>query len=734
MTSTFLTLQLFTQNLPRSLATTAAKPDVARDTKYYQDNIDKVTSVDQFLNDHRLFSIAMQANGMGDMTFATAFMRKVLESDLSDPDSFANKLSDTRYVAFAKKFNFTTTGSVQGNLTYTQDDFQLDDTTELYSEHRTQQGVAAATEAQYYRSKIPTISSVDDLISDPRLFSYALTSAGIDPTIASESVIRNVLTSDLSDPTSFANQIGDSRYQDLAKMFTFAADGSVPQGSSAQTASQLDETVYQNYVKTGNDQTPAAAAYNTTYYTNSMASVSSVDDLLNNDRLLDYALTAYGIDPATSKTVVRQVLTSDLSDPSSYANSQTDTHFQAFAAAFHFGTDGSVVGGGGAQTTDQITATTNAYLNNYDSQAKTADNLATSTYTNRINTVTNVDDLLKNNTLYTYALQAYGLDPSQVSKTTIRQVLVSDLSNATSFANSQLDPRYKQLAAAFNFGTDGKAQPPRRAQTEEDELATVSLYGATLASTATDAQKTDAKNEGIYYHNTIITVTTVDQLLADKRLVSYALKAYGLDSANLSNDTLRKALTSDPMDPNSFVNQKGQNPQLRDLAAAFNFSADGKINRVPAQSTQSRNDILQTEDDYVRQTMESDAGEQNEGVRLGLYFQRKASSIKTPLDILADKALYQVVRTALGLPDSVAQADIDKQESMIAKQLDVADFQDPKKVAQFIARFAAMYDVSNNQATASSPILALFDSGDDSTTVGTDQGLLASLQSFNTRS
>src|SRR6185436_6231501 len=107
-----------------------------------------------------------------------------------------------------------------------------------------------------------------------------------------------------------------------------------------------------------------------------------------------------------------------------------------------------------------------------------------------------------------------------------------------------------------------------------------------------------------------------------KRLVAYITKAYGLDGANLSNDTLRKILTSDPTDSKSYVNQKGQDPRYRDMAAAFNFAADGTAKRVPAQSAQTRSNVLQTTDAYVRQVMETDAGTQNEGVRLGLYFQR----------------------------------------------------------------------------------------------------------------
>jgi Protein of unknown function (DUF1217) len=336
---------------------------------------------------------------------------------------------------------------------------------------------------------------------------------------------------------------------------------------------------------------------------------------------------------------------------------------------------------------------------------------------------------LKNDKLYAYALEAFGLDPSEESKSKIRQVLTSDIANPASFVNAQRDPRYRQLAAAFNFGSDGKALQPRRAQTENDELATIRLYGTRVGTSASDTAA--AKAEGVYYHNTMSSIGSVDDLLADKRMIAYVTNAYGLDSDSVSKDTLRKVLTSDPMDKSSFVNTKGQDPRFRDLAAAFNFSEDGKIKRVPAQAAQTRSDVLEISDSYVRQTMESDAGDQNEGVRLALYFQRKAPSVTSPLDILADKALFEVVRTAFGLPDAMSQASIDLQSAMIKKRLDVADLKDPKKVDKFLAQFAAMYDVANNPATASSGALAILDGG--TTTVGTDLGLLGSLQRFNSR-
>jgi hypothetical protein len=75
MLSTYLAFRNLTQDLTKSLARTAAKPDVQRDKEYYEANIGKVRTVDEFLNDRRLFGYAMKAHGLEDMTYAKAFMK-----------------------------------------------------------------------------------------------------------------------------------------------------------------------------------------------------------------------------------------------------------------------------------------------------------------------------------------------------------------------------------------------------------------------------------------------------------------------------------------------------------------------------------------------------------------------------------------------------------------------------------------------------------------------------------
>jgi hypothetical protein len=725
MTSTFLTYRMYAQDLTKSLVRTASKVEVAREEKYYQENIGKVTSVDDLLNDRRLFAYAMKAHGLEDMTYAKAFMRKVLESDLTDAKSFARQLVDSRYAIFANSFSFTKEGTVRSSLPYVQNEFQEDDTIGLYTEHRVKKGASAATEAQYYQSKLATLTSVDELVGDDRLFAFALTAFGLDPKIASETTIRNVLTSDLSDPGSVANSLGNARYVNLASAFNFETGGSIATGSAAQSDAQLIGTVFAYHDASGSGASPAAAAHRTQYFTTAVGSVTSVDDLLADDALFSYALTAFGLNPALHSTdTIRQVLTSDLTDPDSFANTLTDTRYRTLAAAFNFATDGTISGVDGAQSGAQTDSTTELYLTLYDDAAVNAEAVATTFYRNRINLMTSVDALLDNSTLYNYALEAYGFDPKTESKAKIRQALVSDLSDPVSFANRQSDARYRELAAAFNFGPDGSVLQPREAQTEAEEIATIQLYNSRIG--ASPSEEEAAIVENAYYHNTIGRVRSLDDFLGDERLMTYVLKAYGLEDEKVSNSVLRSVLTSDPMDKDSFVSRQSDS-RFRDLAAAFNFSTDGQIGRAAAQQVQTRSSIIKTIDLHVRQTMESDAGSQNEGVRLALYFQRKAGNVTSAFGILADKALFEVVRTALALPVGMSQADIEVQAAMITKRLDLADLKDPEKVAKFLARFSALYDLNNGTsgtASAASIILGGGQSG-----IGTNVGLLASLQS-----
>ena len=81
-------------------------PEIARDTDYFAENIGKITTAEELVNDYRLLKVALGAFGLDDDISNKFFIRKVLEDGTLSPDALANKLSDKRYLEMAKTFGF----------------------------------------------------------------------------------------------------------------------------------------------------------------------------------------------------------------------------------------------------------------------------------------------------------------------------------------------------------------------------------------------------------------------------------------------------------------------------------------------------------------------------------------------------------------------------------------------------------------------------------------------------
>jgi hypothetical protein len=237
------------------------------------------------------------------------------------------------------------------------------------------------------------------------------------------------------------------------------------------------------------------------------------------------------------------------------------------------------------------------------------------------------------------------------------------------------------------------------------------------------AAETDVSRETAYYAAHIGKVASIDDFLGDHRLYAYAMKAFGLEDMTFAKAFMRKVLTEGVADGNTFANRLSDK-RYADFAKAFNFAALG------AQATRTTAATTETVDKYVRQTIEVEAGQKNEGVRLALYFQRKAAGITNVYQILADPALSQVVRTALGLSDYSAAADIDLQAAYLKKRLDLSDFQDSNKLSKFLQRFAALYDIKNPEAATGSSTSSVSMLYGTSTGFSISANTLASIQNL----
>ncbi|NKJ37084.1 DUF1217 domain-containing protein [Rhizobium sp. SG570] len=823
MISTYLGYTVATRDMSTSLNQVASQSQNKRLIDYYNANIGKVKNVDDFVNNYQLYSYAMEAYGLSDMTYAKAFMKQVLTSDLSDSTSFANKLTDPRYKEFAAAFNFGT-----GSTNAAQSSKQEDDLIGLYQQSYTNEATAAATETSYYSQNISSVKSVDDLLGNTRLRNYVLQAYGIDPTYASNSILKQMLTSDTSDPNSYVNQNGSAADKALAAEFNFNADGTVKtstadgdnayyeanignvtsvdqltsnprlfqyvktafdipvyitadqfnasakdagvassngltsvmaefnfqsngtvaSGSQAQTSAQVSATTtayttnYPGGPQTLGQQADVMSAYNSgvpsyttsvgaadnaLYYKDHIGSITSVDQLTSDTRLFDFIKTAYGVDASTPAIVFKNAF----SDPTTASIfGLTDV-----VAAFNFQSDGTLASGDTAQSQSAIDAASTAYMTNYRSSQSNLTTDAVNNYKNRIANVKTIKDFFTSNTadsstsndsmpeLYQMALRAYGIGSNEVTKTQLTKILESDPYDSKSYVSSLKDSRFTALAKAFNFDSAGNLKPPVQSLSQTQTNSYISEYSSRSTAGLTGALLTkatnDAKTAGTYFATNIVNVTSVTGLLADSKLTNFILTANGIDPKTVDTATLKKAFASDPSDSKSFINT-ADGAKFKSIVEAFNFDTSGNLTDSKLGTAQNGGALAQTNDLYLHQTLEDQEGQTNAGVRLALYFQRKAPSINSIYDIMGDTALYQVITTTYSLPSSISSMDVTTQANMLSKFVNVSDLQDPDKVNKLLQRFSAMYDLENNTASSTSPALSILTSSSSGVGISAD--------------
>lgn len=321
----------------------------------------------------------------------------------------------------------------------------------------------------------------------------------------------------------------------------------------------------------------------------------------------------------------------------------------------------------------------------------------TAYYTTNITKVKSIDEFVKNDRLFKYAMKAFGLEDMNYAKAFMVKALKEGVTDEDSFANKLSDRRYADFVATFNFAANGEnATSYNPAQ---HEITKNYAIQATIAGV--DPQSDAVKADTTYYLANIVKVKSIDDLMANTRLVTYALASYGLNNTTENTALLRQSLEGGIEDPESVANTTTEKAFLA-LAKVFDFEALGE--KTPT-FVKAREPAV---DKYLRQTLEENAGKQNEGVRLALYFERKAPELTSFYEVLADTALAKVVRTALSLPDSFASADIDKQVQLFEDKFDIEDFSDPKALSKFLTRFTSLWEVSNPSQTAQSLSTVLF--------------------------
>ncbi len=194
-----------------------------------------------------------------------------------------------------------------------------------------------------------------------------------------------------------------------------------------------------------------------------------------------------------------------------------------------------------------------------------------------------------------------------------------------------------------------------------------------------------------HYNKSIGGIKSIDAFVKNDRVFKLAMKAFGLQDMDYAKAFIKKMLSEGVESRTSMANRLSDK-RYADFVKAFNFARYGELTTTFAATRSG------TVDRYVRQTLEETAGAQNEGVRLALYFQRKASSVTSAYGILADPAMLKVAQTVLGLP--VGQSsDVDATAKLIEQRMKIADLKSPEKVQKLLQRFTAVWDANTSPAT-----------------------------------
>jgi hypothetical protein len=219
----------------------ASEPMVKAQTKYYQDNIGKIKTVDEFVNTYRLFSYTMTAFGLEDYVYAKAMIKKVLDQGLTSSKNLAYTLNNPKVLALAKTFNFDATGA-----STTSSDAVQKDVVSRYIRQKmeTDQGQTepGAQLALYFERNAPSIKSVYNILADKSLLTVVQTALGISQYMSMMNIdrqaemLKNVVKlDDFKDPVKLQKFI--QRFAAIYDVNNGGTQGSLPANLVVNTRS-----------------------------------------------------------------------------------------------------------------------------------------------------------------------------------------------------------------------------------------------------------------------------------------------------------------------------------------------------------------------------------------------------------------------------------------------------------------------------------------------------------------
>ena len=219
----------------------------------------------------------------------------------------------------------------------------------------------------------------------------------------------------------------------------------------------------------------------------------------------------------------------------------------------------------------------------------------------------------------------------------------------------------------------------------------------------------EIQREEDYFRSKIGAVKTAEELVSDRRLLKVSLGAFGLDADINNKFFIRKVLEEGTLDSKSLANKLADKTYLK-LSEIFGFG-DFETPRTAISSF--ADEIIAK---YENRQFEIAVGNGNETLRLALAAKRELPELaaQTSSDntkwysLIGSKSLSNVMRTALGLPESLGTLDVDQQLTFYKKNAqsvlgssEFSKFSEPDMVEKVIRNYLVRSQIQGDAALSS---------------------------------
>lgn len=253
-------------------------------------------------------------------------------------------------------------------------------------------------------------------------------------------------------------------------------------------------------------------------------------------------------------------------------------------------------------------------------------------------------------------------------------------------------------------------------------IPTGGLAGWTFLNRTLDAQKeafgksAQYQREQDYFKANIGAVETAEDLVSDRRLMAFALSAFGLDG-DLPNKFFIQKVLSDGTSDSAALSNRLSDKTYREFSDAFGLG-QGQIRKTGDSSFADK--IIQQ---YETQKFEESVGNVNDDLRLALNLKREITDLASSdmseraklFTVLGNPPLRTTFETAFRLPSAFAGLDIDRQVNVLEDKLEsafgsasISQFEDPDTAERLIQKFLLQSELSSFEASSSPAATALF--------------------------